>query len=463
MKGGFVTLRELVRIAWPLALAQLVSAVNCIWDRFQLARCGEIPLSASLSASMVAVMCVAMFAATAGYSSVFVSQFHGGGKSREAVKAFAQGVYLALASLPLLLLVTFAAGVAVDWVSTSEAIAASEKSYLRVFVPGGIFTVLNAVMSGFLSGQTRTRYAAVCNVVGIFVNIAVNPLLIHGWGPIPAMEIAGAATAAVFSGFVTCVLLAIGVSCNPLFREYRASGAFRFDRALLAAVLRKGSANGLNCFFACLSFTVFVMVLARLDALSSGASNTVFAVNNLFYCILCAISDGVCILCGRRKGADERSVINERQAVDTRPGVMQVVRCGLILETAFFIIFFAALLPFSNVVLSAFYPSGASFSLTDFQCVGFMLFLIMVLREFLEGALLVFEGSLRGIGEVRYIMLVKASCDFLFWLPAVLLVHRFNLPLSVLWLTMPANFFLICIFLYRRLKDEKRLTIATIN
>ena len=157
MKGGFVTLRELVRIAWPLALAQLVSAVNCIWDRFQLARCGEIPLSASLSASMVAVMCVAMFAATAGYSSVFVSQFHGGGKSREAVKAFAQGVYLALASLPLLLLVTFAAGVAVDWVSTSEAIAASEKSYLRVFVPGGIFTVLNAVMSGFLSGQTRTR------------------------------------------------------------------------------------------------------------------------------------------------------------------------------------------------------------------------------------------------------------------------------------------------------------------
>ena len=443
MKKALDTLRELGCIAWPLALAQLVSAVNCIWDRFQLARCGEVPLSASLSASMVAVMCVAMFAATAGYSSVFVSQFHGGGKSREAVKAFAQGLYLAIASLPLLLLVTAAAGFIVDWASTSAAIADAEKTYLRVFVPGGIFTVLNAVMSGFLSGQARTRYVAVCNVIGIFVNIAVNPLLIHGWGPIPAMEIAGAATASVFAGFVTSALLALGVARNGLFREYRATDAFAPDRALLAAILRKGVANGLNCFFACLSFTVFVMVLARLDALSSGASNTVFAVNNVFYCVLCAISDGVCILCGRRKGAGDIS------------GVTQTVRCGLVLESVLFLVCFSLLLPFSDRVLVVFYPNGASYTPAAFQRVGFTLFLVMIAREFLEGALLVFEGALRGLGEVRYVMVTKATCDFLFWLPAVLLAYRFRLPLPVLWLTMPANFLLICVWLRRKLSVRR--------
>ena len=75
-------------------------------------------------------------------------------------------------------------------------------------------------------------------------------------------------------------------------------------------ILRTGAFNGMTAFASCVAFTVFTLVLGRFDALGAGSANVVFAVNNLFYCVMCALSDGVCIVSGRRHGANDTVAVS---------------------------------------------------------------------------------------------------------------------------------------------------------
>ena len=62
-----------------------------------------------------------------------------------------------------------------------------------------LFTILSGVLAGLLTGQGRTGWVSVCGVAGVLVNIALSPIFIDGWGPVPAMGNAGAAIAGVIS------------------------------------------------------------------------------------------------------------------------------------------------------------------------------------------------------------------------------------------------------------------------
>lgn len=111
----------------------------------------------------------------------------------------AQGVWLSVLSIPLLVLLAFAAFALVDVAAHAPEVAAGEKAYIAIYVPGGFFTILSGVLAGLLTGQGRTGWVSVCGVVGVLVNIALSPIFIDGWGPVPAMGNAGAAIAGVIS------------------------------------------------------------------------------------------------------------------------------------------------------------------------------------------------------------------------------------------------------------------------
>lgn len=436
-KGG---LAETLKVVLPLAAMQLVYAANGIWDRFLLSQRGSAALQASLSATMVSVMFVCLISATVGYTSVYVAQFHGAGRGRDAVRAFAQGVWLSVLSIPVLVAFVFVAYALVDLAAHAPEVAAGEKEYISIYVPGGFLMILNGVLGGLLTGQGRTGWVSVCGILGVLVNIAANPVFIHGWGPIPALGNAGAAIAGVLSLASVAALQGIAVCRDGLLREHWRDGALKPDLPLMAKILRTGSFNGMTSFAACVAFTVFTLVLGRFDALGAGSANVVFAVNNVFYCVMCAISDGVCIVAGRNHGADDTQAVR------------RTVRAGLLLCLCLLAAIYCVILPFTGRIASVFYPVDAAFSKEAWSASMHMLFLVMLVREVGEGVGLVFEGALRGVGDVKYVMCAKLGCDICLWMPAVLAVAAFNKSLMALWWTMPAFFAVLSTVLFVRFR-----------
>lgn len=437
---------ETARIAWPLALAMMAGAMNHVCDRFFLAHSSDAALQAILPAEMLVNVFVSFFAVTIGYSGTFVAQCHGGGRNASAVRSFAQGLWMTAFAIPLFFLCIPLGNFIIDLAGHESAVKAAERSYLLIAAPGGSLTVLNAVLAGVLTGQGRTRYASFSLVCGCLVNLLLDPILIFGLLGCPKLGIRGAALATVGSFLVSMVLLAFRAFRNPLVRE-AGHDAFRLNPPRLLTILRFGTPAGLCAVISSASFLVFTMSVGKLDGLSFAASNTVFAVNNVFFLATQAISQGVTILTGRYHGAGNYAA--------TR----RVFRSGLILTGILLAFCFALILPNTDFIMDLFRGKNSALDPSSYRQVGLILFLIMFVREIAEGIALVAAGALKGVGDTKHVMLSQATVDLLVRLPLILLASALTQSIVPLWLTMPVSLGFLAVLLVRRWRSDSWRTI----
>ena len=437
---------ETARIAWPLALAMMAGAMNHVCDRFFLAHSSDAALQAVLPAEMLVNVFVSFFAVTIGYSGTFVAQCHGGGRNASAVRSFAQGLWMTAFAVPLFVLCIPLGNLIIDLAGHASAVKAAERGYLLIAAPGGILTVLNAVLAGVLTGQGRTRYASFSLICGCVVNLLLDPILIFGHLGFPALGIQGAALATVGSFAVSMILLARRAFQNPLVRE-AGREAFRLNLPRLLTILRFGAPAGLCAVISSASFLVFTMSIGKLDGLSFAASNTVFAVNNVFFLATQSVSQGVTILTGRYHGAGDSAA--------TR----RVFRSGLVLTGLLLAFCFALILPNTDFVMDLFRGKNSSLDPTTYRQIGLILFLIMFVREIAEGIALVAAGALKGVGDTKHVMLSQATVDLLVRLPLILLASTLSQSIVPLWLTMPVSLGFLAVLLVRRWRSDSWRTI----
>ncbi len=434
---------ETLRIAWPLMLAQVANAFYDICDGYFLAKSSTAAMIASLPARMVAGTLTTFFICSIGYVTTFVAQFHGGGRGREAVNSFAQGMWMCLFASPVFLLLIPASWLVVDVANHALAVSEAEKAYLLVCAPGGVFTLLNAVLGGFITGQGRTRFVSVCSIVGCLVNLVADWVLVLGRGPVQPLGITGAAIASVLGYFVTCTMLACAVVRDPLFRRHACRETLRPDWKRMADILRLGVPTGVTAFAGSFAFMIFSLVLARLDSMSANVANTLFRVNNVFYMALCATSDGTLILTGRHHGAGD-----DEAAVRSYWSGLWLVFFALSL--CFFV-----MLMFPEPIVDAFRGADANYDPVLYHAFGYTLICIMLFRELAEGAMCLTVGALRGVGDTKFVMWTQMSCDLCLWTPFVVYVGWCNPSLLALWISMPVNMGLIALILHLRWRSGK--------
>ena len=432
-------LRETARIVWPLALAMMAEAANHVCDRLFLSHCGDAALEAILPAQMLAVLLSGFLSATIGYSATFVAQLHGGGKPHAACRAFAQGIWLTLFSLPIFLLFIPFGNFIISSCGTNEAIRAAERSYFVLCAPTGVFSVLNCVLAGILTGQGRTRYAGLCTIVGSLTNLALDPLFIFRFD----LGIAGAALATAFAQATVTALLLSAVLRDPLVRDGFRSGDFAFSGRNCLEVLRFGLPLGFSSLIGGISFTAFNFLVARCAPHELAASNTVFAVNNVFFLATCAASQGINILAGRYHGARRDDV------------VAVVFRSGLVLVGIALTVCFAVALPCAGFIMDLFRGADSTFDPAAFRQCGFYLFVIMFFREIAEGVLLIAGGALRGVGDTKYVMMLQGAVELFLRLPLIFLVAYLSESVYLLWLTMPLDLGLTAILFVRRWRSNR--------
>ena len=429
---------ETARIIWPLVLAMAASTANHICDRLFLAHAGDAAIEAVLPADMLAQIVIGFLVCAIGYSATFVAQLHGAGKPHQAVRSFAQGLWLTLMSLPILLATVPLGRFLIDIAGHVESVRTAEKAYFSIVAPSGFLCVLNTVLAGVLTGQGHTRYTGFCTFIGCLCNLALDPILIFGLGPMPTMGISGAATATLVSYGITTVLLAIAVLRDPLVKFGLAAGDFTFSLPRTLSILKFGAPLGLTSFFGCISFTIFTFATGRCEPIALAASNTIFAVNNVFYSATCATSQGINILSGRYHGAR-----NDAAAAN-------VFTSGLWLVGIVLVISFSIALPCAGMIMDLFRGADSSFDPAAFRFYGFALFSIMFFREIAEGLLYVAGGALRGVGDTKFVMLIQTSVETFIRIPLILAVCTFSNSIFLLWLTMPLDMGITAALLTRR-------------
>ncbi len=94
--------------------------------------------------------------------------------------------------------------------------------YLTIISIGIIFHFLNPIFSTILTSSGNSVTPFKVNTIGLVANIIIDPILIFGLGPIPAMGVRGAALATIFAQFVvTVIFVAIGKSYGTMYSHVK--------------------------------------------------------------------------------------------------------------------------------------------------------------------------------------------------------------------------------------------------
>ena len=81
------------------------------------------------------------------------------------------------------------------------------KEYMHIWYAAGVFLSLPMIGNSVLRASGDTKTPSMIMALGGLINAVLDPLLIFGWGPVPAMGIQGAAVATLIAWTVCSVLI----------------------------------------------------------------------------------------------------------------------------------------------------------------------------------------------------------------------------------------------------------------
>lgn len=143
----------------------------------------------------------------------------------------------------------------------SEVVIEQARWYLIITCGGIVFNFLNQIFTGLLTAMGNSVVTFRSTTIGLAVNLVLDPVLIFGMGPIPAMGAAGAAIATVFAQMIVFLLYVWSVRKEPLiFKDLRifTVTGFCYFKEIIAV--------GLPTAVQSLIFTGISMLIARIIA-----------------------------------------------------------------------------------------------------------------------------------------------------------------------------------------------------
>ncbi len=87
-----------------------------------------------------------------------------------------------------------------------EAMLPLIHDYLDIYLPGSIFFTIAMILGSIMRANGSATVPGVIMTVGSLAHLLLDPILIFGWFGLPAMELAGAATAMTVTRFVAMVV-----------------------------------------------------------------------------------------------------------------------------------------------------------------------------------------------------------------------------------------------------------------
>lgn len=210
----------LVKLAIPIMATSFVQMAYNMMDMIWLGRVSTNAVAAAGTAGFFTWFGTALLMVPKIGAEVGVAQSLGGEDVKAAKKYVFHTIQLDIivALIYSILLMVFRHKIIGFFNLGDEEVIQMAADYLLIISIGLIFYFLNPVFSGIFNGSGNSTTPFKINVIGLIINMVLDPLMILGIGPFPEMGIKGAALATIIAQFtVTLIFVIIGKSKSSLF------------------------------------------------------------------------------------------------------------------------------------------------------------------------------------------------------------------------------------------------------
>lgn len=411
-EGRWDGLREVTRMAWPIMLGNLSFVIMDFVDKYIVSTLDKegaepVHLAAIGSAGLWAYVLGMFFVGIAQCVSTFVSQSYGKGQPEDCSRYAWQGIYISfLTGVVVLAFLPFADPFFALMRHGSE-VTELELTYFRIRIFAFVLVASEVALASFFQAIGRATLPMTSTIAANVVNIVLAYTLVLGHFGMPAMGIAGAATATLLALlFQVLMLLSFFLSAR-VDSAYHSRRTWRFESAKAAELFRIGWPSGLSNFLDVAAWGIFTsFIVGGFGAVQLGAH--VGAINFMHLCFLPAMGLGMATtpIVGQWLGRGNYEMARKR--------AITAVKCAMVIMTSI------------GIVLAVFGRQLMGIFSTDPEVIdlGRRLLILAAVFAGFDAISIVLMGALRGAGDTRWVMAALMIGAWMINLPLALLFAR---------------------------------------
>lgn len=410
-----------------MTIGMLVQTLYILVDLYFVAGLGTDALAAVSSSANLLFLVIALTQVLSVGLVALMAPAVGAKNPAEANRFFHQGVWLGLAGTAgLFLFGPFLVQPYLQAISTSEAVMLLSQQYLDWFLPGLALQFVSVALVAGLRATGNVKSTMKIQLLTVFLNILLAPVLINGWLTGYAMGVAGAGLASTLSVIAGLVLLLFYVFKQELYLHLRQMQKpdFKVWRRLLAIGCPAGAEFLLMFVFSAL---VYILIKDFGSAAQAGFGAGMRLVQAISLPGV-AIAFSLPAVIGQNLGAhrSDRIIASFNAALK-----MQLVVMGLLFLVC----------QLDPALLIGFFSIDA-----DVRAAGSDFIQIISWNFFASGVVLTCSGLFQGLGNTLPGLTSSVTRLLFFALPAIWLSQTPAFSLHNLWLISAASVVVQAVF-----------------
>ena len=301
----------LLSMALPMVISMMVNSLYNIVDSYFVARISEEAMTA-----LSLVYPIQNFITSVGVGfgigiNAAISFFLGAQDQKKADAAATQGLFLSVIHGIVLTVVTIAVMPLFLQIFTKDVtVIQMGNAYSRIAFGFSIVISLEITWEKIFQAVGRMRVSMICMMSGCIANIILDPLLIFGIGPFPALGIQGAALATGLGQTISAAFYLIIYLARPVSVHFRRKDAF-LDATLCKKMYSIGIPATLNMALPSLLISALNMILAGFSQTYVFVLGVYYKLQTFLYLPANGVIQGMRPLIGYNYGAGEKKRVQQ--------------------------------------------------------------------------------------------------------------------------------------------------------
>ena len=296
--------RDLIKIALPIMLSNLIAQLQMLIDKIFLGRLDVIYMSAVGNATTpmwTTMSCI--FSVSTG-AAILISQSIGAGNKEKSLEYSASTFkYNNILSVSLFLFWTFCSRFVFSAMGVDESIIDYSVSYAVLYAPIFLITGLGASINVVLQTSGYTKPLVVSGIIRAGLNIFLDWTLIFGNCGFPEMGVRGAALATTVAEYIGgFVLIYLVVRKKDLLTKPSSNQIVKAKIAPFFKGLKLGIPAAAEDFAWNFGNIMLIRILNSISATAAGVYTIVFGIEVIPVCVFAALGQATLTLAGRETG-----------------------------------------------------------------------------------------------------------------------------------------------------------------
>lgn len=334
--------RLMLRFSAPAVISMTVASSYQLVDAIFVGRLGKEALAAMSVTYPLALSFTAIASGTGVGITSLISRNLGAGDSRGADKVVGTGISLCFILAGILALICLPN---LDWIlrmlGADEVVLPLARSYSLVMVYSILIAYSSMIFSNIIRADGNPVFSSSVAISSSLINLALDPVFIFGFGPIPSLGIAGAAIATVIAQSISVVVYLIYVLRGKTAYHYKLE-YFVPSLSIIGGIYRVGVASILRSGAQFVTMGIVNRTAASFGVTSLAIMGVLVRIGRFALMPCLGMGQGMLPLIGYNFGAEKKERISEL-----------IFKTGII-STAWTAICWLAIMLFPTQVMSAF-------------------------------------------------------------------------------------------------------------